>query len=72
MELEAQGLANMAWAFATAGLLDQPLFAALAGAAERRLCEFDAEGLANLAWAFAKAGQSDQALFLALAKVLGD
>ena len=38
----AQELVNTAWAFATAGQLDDALFEALARAAEPRLGEFNA------------------------------
>ena len=53
---KAQGLANTAWAFATAGQLDAQLFMALARMAERRVGEFNAQNLANTAWAFAMVG----------------
>ena len=68
-EFNAQNLANTAWAFATAGQLDEALFAALARAAEPRLGEFNAQELANTVWAFATADQLDEALFAALARV---
>ena len=51
-----QSLSNTAWAFATAGQSDAPLFAALARLADRRVGEFDMQSLANMAWAFAMAG----------------
>ena len=52
-KLKAQGLANMAWAFATVDLSDELLFAALARVAGWRVGKFKAQGLANMAWSFA-------------------
>ena len=46
---KAQGLANTAWAFATAGQPDAQLFMALARIAERRVGEFNAQALENTA-----------------------
>ena len=48
-QFNAQGLANMAWAFATVGQEDEQLFKALAKMTERCLDEFSALGLANTA-----------------------
>ena len=58
-QFDAQGLANIAWAFAKAGQQDEQLFKAMAKMAEQRLDQFDAQGLANMAWAFATMGQQD-------------
>ena len=55
-QLNAQELANTAWAFATVGQKDELLFNALARMAERRLDQFNVQGLANTAWAFATVG----------------
>jgi len=44
-----QEFASTAWAFATLGLSDAPLFTALVRAAERHEGGFDAQGLANTA-----------------------
>ena len=66
-EFSLQGLANTAWAFATAGQHDVSLFAAFATAAERPMCGFNSQELANTAWAFAVVGQNDASLFAALA-----
>ena len=41
-KLNAQGLAIMAWAFATLGQQDEQLFTALARMAERQLDKFNA------------------------------
>ena len=41
-EFNEQNLANIAWAFATVGQMDDQLFKVLARMAERRLGEFDA------------------------------
>jgi len=49
----SQGLANMAWAFASVGKAGEPFFAALARASEGRMCNFNPQDLANMAWAFA-------------------
>ena len=65
----SQGLANAAWAFATANQSDASLFAALATAAERRMSDFNSQDLANAAWAFARASQGDVSIFAALATV---
>jgi hypothetical protein len=51
--LNAQGLANTAWAFATAGVRAPGLFAALAVHCEQRTGTFNAPDLANTAWVFA-------------------
>ena len=48
-------LANLALAFAKAGLSDAQLFTALAKEAERRAGDFNPVELVNLAWAFATA-----------------
>ena len=50
----AQALANIAWAFATANQAEELLFAALAMTPEQRMGEHNAQALANIAWAFAK------------------
>ena len=67
-DFKEQGLANTAWAFATASQQDAQLFAALARVAELRLGDFKLQCLANIAWAFAMAAQSDAELFTALAR----
>ena len=72
-DFNSQGLANAAWAFATADQSGASLFAALAAAAaEWRMGDWNPQQLANTAWAFAKvavAGQNDASLFAALAAV---
>ena len=68
-DFKEQGLANAAWAFATASQQDAQLFAALARVAELRLGDFNVQDLANTAWAFATASQQDAQLFAALATV---
>ena len=67
-DFNAQGLANTAWAFATAGQSDALLFMTLARAAERRVGDLSAQELANTAWAFATAGRSDALLLMSLAR----
>ena len=64
---EPQGISNTAWAFATAGQKNEPLFAASARAAEQRMKEFKAQEISSTAWAFATAGQKNEPLFAALA-----
>ena len=69
-KFNVQGLANMAWAFATVGQKDEQLFKALARMDDRRLEKFRAQELANTAWAFATVGQQDEQLFKAFRKAL--
>ena len=52
VDFKPQSLANTVWAFATAGRLDVPLFAALVRTVELRASECNAQDLANAAWAF--------------------
>lgn len=65
----AQGLANAAWAFVTAGRSNASLLAALSRAAERRTDEFHAQELANVAWAVVTASATDALFFVALSSV---
>jgi very-short-patch-repair endonuclease len=67
-EFNAQGLANTACAFATAGIAAPELFGAIARAAKQSLGEFTAQGLANTAWAFATVGFAAPELFGAIAR----
>ena len=53
-EFKAQEIANTAWAFATVGLSDENLFAALAMAGAQRVWDFKPQDLTNTAWAFAR------------------
>ena len=66
-DLKAQGIANTAWAFATANRFDALLFAIFACAVERFVVEFSAQNLANTLWAVATAGRADAPLFAASA-----
>ena len=59
----------MAWAFASTGQSNPPLFAALARAVKWHMDDYELQGLANVVWAFATAVQTDEALFAALARV---
>ena len=68
-DFNVQGLANTAWAFATASSSDAQVFAALARAAELRLSDFSVQALANTAWAFATASRSEAQLFAKLERV---
>ena len=56
-DFNVKGLANTAWAFATASSSDAQVFAALARAAELRLSDFYVQALANTAWTFAMTSQ---------------
>ncbi len=51
----AQGLANVAWAYAALGVEHSPLMTAIADRALEpgMLAAFSPQGLANLVWAFA-------------------
>ena len=60
-----QGLASMAWAFATMDHPDEKLFTALARAAERRVSDFIAQNIANIAWASATLNELDEKLLTA-------
>lgn len=59
-ELTAQGLANVAWAFATSGESHPAAFNALGKATLGRLPDLSPQGLANVAWAFATAGHANE------------
>ena len=52
-DFNPQGLANSAWAFATAGQNDASLFAALATATEQHMGGFIPQDFANTVWAIA-------------------
>ena len=66
-DFNSQALANTAWAFATVGHKEEPLFMVLASAAEQQMRDFDSQNLANTAWAFATVGCKEERLFTALA-----
>ena len=66
-DFNSQELANIAWAFATAGRDAPELFEALAMEASTRIGSFLPQELSNTAWAFATAGQRATALFDTLA-----
>ena len=65
-ELNEQGIANVAWAFATVCRADAPLFIVLATATQYLLGGFKPLEFVNMAWAFATVGLSDVLLFVAL------
>ena len=50
-KLSAQGLANVVWAYAKAGHLEDNMFAALKKSIEQRLEAFNSQDLANTAYA---------------------
>ena len=65
--LNARALANLAHAFAKAGLVGtgpwQNVWAGLPEAIRRLVRDFDPQNLSNTAWAFAKAGHLSTELF---------
>jgi hypothetical protein len=64
-----QHLASTVWAYATAGVRADALYAALAEAAMRNgVGSFTPQELANTVWAYAKAGVRAPALFAAVAE----
>ena len=66
-----QELANTVWAYATAGVAADALFAAVAEVAVRsRLAGFNPQNLANTVWAFAKTGVAAEALYAAVAEAV--
>ena len=69
-DFNCQGLANTAWAFATAGRPEPALFDRLAAASEPRLSDFPSFALGQLLWAFAAAGAEAASLFDASAAEL--
>jgi len=66
-DLNAQGLANTAWAFATADRSEPDLFNALAEEAIPQLPDFSPQALANIVWAFASSSRHAPRLFVAVA-----
>ena len=58
-DFKPQDLANTAWVFATLGLIDVEMFAAVAREPERCPGNFKSQGLADTAWAFAALGKAD-------------
>jgi len=52
-ELNAQNLANTAWAFATVEIHDMPFFNFIAEQAHNQIRHFGPQSLSNTAWAFA-------------------
>ena len=62
-EFKPQGLANMAWAWATAGRAAPVVFDAIAAAAALCVRDFKPQEVANTVWAFATAGHAAPALF---------
>ena len=63
-QLNAQGLANTAWAFATVGQKDEQLFKALSRAAEQRVGDFMAKQLGMTLWALSQPEMMRDALSL--------
>lgn len=69
--LAAQGLSNVAWAFATSAHFDQTLFEAIAAAAAARMPELSFQNLSNIGWAFATVQLRSVPLFEATARKVG-
>jgi len=67
-ELNPQGLANTAWAFAKAGHAAPALFDAIGKESAGKVLEFNPQNLSNTAWAFATVGHAAPALFDAIGK----
>lgn len=67
MEFPPQGLANIAWAFATSAMGAEPLMHALAAAAIAQIKECTPQNLANIAWSCATLDFCDPPLIHALA-----
>jgi hypothetical protein len=65
-----QGLANLLWAFAAAGLHDADLAAAVAGEAAGRMRGLAPQHLSLLAWALAKGRQGDSGFWAGLAQAV--
>ena len=67
--LKPQELSNTVWAYATAGVAADALYAAVAEAAVRGgLAGFNPQDLANTVWAYATAGVAADALYAAVAE----
>jgi len=66
-EVDAQSLANTAWAFATLGIRDDNLLRILANMSFEIIDSFNFQNLANTAWAFATLGIRDDNLLRMLA-----
>ena len=68
-----QALANTVWAYATAGMAADALYAAVAEAAVRGgLGSFSPQNLANTVWAYATAGHYHQVLLADCSRVISD
>ena len=67
-QFNEQNLANIAWAYSTAGHAAPELYNALTATVAQRIGELKPQELANLGWAFAVAGHRSPALYDALAE----
>jgi len=65
-------MANIVWAFATAGVAVEALCGTIAGAAVDRIGDFNPYATANTAWAFTTIGWKQRELFTALASAILD
>ncbi|KAJ1463488.1 hypothetical protein M885DRAFT_556366, partial [Pelagophyceae sp. CCMP2097] len=63
----SQDIANIVWAYATAGVEAPALFKAIAAEAPKKIATFNPQALANTVWAYATAGVDASALFEAIA-----
>eukprot|EP00747_Dinoflagellata_sp_TGD_P080394 gnl/TRDRNA2_/TRDRNA2_160872_c3_seq2.p1 gnl/TRDRNA2_/TRDRNA2_160872_c3~~gnl/TRDRNA2_/TRDRNA2_160872_c3_seq2.p1 ORF type:complete len:101 (+),score=14.94 gnl/TRDRNA2_/TRDRNA2_160872_c3_seq2:639-941(+) len=66
VDLNAQNIAKMAWAFVTTSQLSVPLMLSLEKTMTLCMHASNAQDLANIAWSFAAAGRVDMALFALL------
>lgn len=67
-EFRARDLANVAWAFATLGEVDNALLLTVAAEATRKIDEFNEQNLSNTIWAFAKLRLRHDPLVVAIAE----
>jgi len=65
---ESQELANMVWAYSTAGIDAPALFEAVASESSKNIATFTPQALANTVWAYATAGVEAPALFEAITR----
>lgn len=64
-----QGVSNIAWALATAGHRDEPLFEQLLAHCVSDIGSYDVQGLSNLLWACATLGHRDPTFLQAVLQV---
>ncbi len=62
-EYNSQSIANLLWAYARVGIIDQHLFTSFAPAVKSDLDQCNSQDVANVAWAYAVANVNDPLLF---------